>query len=326
MPEDLTRRQALTLALGACCMPLPALAAGYPDRPVRMVVAFPAGGGPDLLARTLAEALRTTRGWNLVVVNKPGAGGNLGTGEVANAAPDGYTVLFGHVGALAVNPTIFRHLPFDPLKNFAPVGMIATSPLLVVTAAGKPYQSLRDLLAQAEKRPGEISVGFSGSGTISHLSMTQLASLAGVKLSFVPYKGASQGIVDVIAGNVDAYVSSMASLLQHVRGGKARALAVTSAARSTELPDVATAAEQGFPGFEATTWFGMVAPRGTPAAVVTELNGALQAALNSPAVAEKYRTDGSVPVTSTPEEFGRFLRKETTRWGKVVRDAGVEPQ
>ncbi|WP_038207319.1 Bug family tripartite tricarboxylate transporter substrate binding protein [Xenophilus azovorans] len=326
MPTKLTRRQALALALGACSAPLPAFAAGYPDKPIRMMVAFPAGGGPDLLARTLAEALRTTKGWNVVIMNKPGAGGNLGTGEVANAAPDGYTVLFGHVGALAVNPTLFKQLPFDPLKDFAPVGMIATSPLVAVTGAGKPYQSLRDVLAEAKKRPGEISVGFSGSGTISHLSMTQLASLAGVKLSFVPYKGASQGIVDVVAGNVDVYVSSMGSLVQHVRGGKARALAITSAARSPELPEVATVAEQGFPGFEAATWFGMVAPKGTPAAVVAELNAALQAALNSPAVAEKYRTDGSVPVASTPDEFGRLLRSETTRWGKVVRDAGVELQ
>jgi len=326
MPTKLTRRQALALALGACSAPLPAFAAGYPDKPIRMMVAFPAGGGPDLLARTLAEALRTTKGWNVVIMNKPGAGGNLGTGEVANAAPDGYTVLFGHVGALAVNPTLFKQLPFDPLKDFAPVGMIATSPLVAVTGAGKPYRSLRDVLAEAEKRPGEISVGFSGSGTISHLSMTQLGSLAGVKLSFVPYKGASQGIVDVVAGNVDVYVSSMASLVQHVRGGKARALAITSAARSPELPEVATVAEQGFPGFEAATWFGMVAPKSTPGAVVAELNAALQAALNSPAVAEKYRTDGSVPVASTPDEFGRLLRSETTRWGKVVRDAGVELQ
>lgn len=197
---------------------------------------------------------------------------------------------------------------------------------MVVTGAGKPYQSLRDLLAEARKRPGEISVGFSGSGTISHLSMTQLATLAGVKLSFVPYKGASQGIVDVVAGNVDAYVSSMASLVQHVRGGKARALALTTETRSPELPSVATVAEQGFPGFDASTWFAMVAPKGTPAAVIAEWSAALQAALKSAPVVEKYRTDGSVPVTSTPEEFGRFLRAETTRWGKVVRDAGIEPQ
>ena len=290
-----------------------------------MLVAFPPGGGPDLLARTLADALRATRGWTVVVINKPGAGGNLGTAEVAAAPPDGYTVLFGHVGALAVNPTMFKQLPFDPLKDFVPVGMIATSPLLVVTGVDKPYRTLRDLLAEAKKRPGEVHVGFSGSGTISHLSMTQMAELAGVRLGFVPYKGASQGMVDVIGGTIDAYVSSMASLVGHVRGGKVRALAVTTAARSPDVPAVPTVAEQGLPGFDAVTWFGMTAPKGTPAAIVTELSAALTVALKSPAVAEKFRADGAVPVSGTPEQFGQFLREETARWGKVVRDAGIEP-
>lgn len=319
-----SRREVLVLSASA--LSLPAWGSTFPDRPVRMVVAFPAGGGPDLLARTLAESLRTTKGWNVVVVNKPGAGGNLGTGEVAQAVPDGYTVLFGHVGALAVNPTMFKQLPFDPLKDFAPVGMIATSPLLVVTGAGKPYASLKDLLSEARKRPEEISVGFSGSGTISHLSMTQIAALAGVKVTLVPYKGAAQGLVDVVAGNVDAYVSSMASLLGHVRTGKVKALAITTAARSADLAQVPTVAEQGFAGFDATTWFGMTAPAATPAAVVAEWNAALQAALKHPQVIERFRTDGSVPVATSAEAFGRFMQVETARWGKVVRDAGIEPQ
>lgn len=321
-----SRRQSLVVMLSAGGACLPALPSTYPDKPIRMMVAFPAGGGPDLLARTLAEALRATRGWTVVVVNKSGAGGNLGSGEVAAAAPDGYTLLFGHVGALAVNPTLFKQMAFDPLRDFEPVSMVATSALVVVTGSGKPYQSLRELLAEAGKRPGEVSVGFSGSGTISHLSTTQLAALSGVRLNLVPYRGASQGIVDVVAGNVDSYVSSLASLLQHVRGGKARALAVTTETRSPELPSVATVAEQGFPGFDASTWFALVAPKGTPAPVIAEWNAAVRAALKSAPVVEKFRADGSVPVTSTPEEFGRFLRAETTRWGKVVRDSGVEPQ
>ena len=325
MSAGINRRQALALAAGASLAGF-AHAAGFPELPIKMVVAFPAGGGPDLLARTLAEALRAAKGWNVLVVNRPGVGGNLGTGEVAKAPADGYTVLFGHVGALAVNPTLFKQLPFDPLKDFAPVGMVATSALVVVTGSGKPYQSLRDLLAEAKKRPGEVSVGFSGSGTLSHLSATQLATAAQAKLAFVPYKGASQGLIDVVGGNIDAYVSSLASLLGHVQGGKVRALAVTSASRAVELPTVPTVAEQGFPGFEAVTWFGMVAPVGTPPVILAELNEALQAALKSPAVIEKFRTDGSMPVASTPEAFGRFLRAETTRWGKVVREAGVEPQ
>ncbi|MDB5858401.1 MAG: tripartite tricarboxylate transporter substrate binding protein [Ramlibacter sp.] len=325
MSAGINRRQAVALAAGVSLGGL-ARAAGYPEQPIKMVVAFPAGGGPDLLARTLAEALRSAKGWNVLVVNRPGVGGNLGTGEVAKAAPDGYTVLFGHVGALAVNSTLFKQLPFDPLKDFAPVGMIATSPLVMVTGSTKPYQSLRDLLAEAKKRPGEVSVGFSGSGTLSHLSSTQLATAAQVKLALVPYKGASQGLIDVVGGNIDAYVSSLASLLGHVQGGKVRALAITSAQRSPELPAVATVAEQGYPGFEAVTWFGLVAPAATPPAIVAEFNAALQSALKSPAVIEKFRVDGSLPVASSPEAFGRFLRAETTRWGKVVRDAGVEPQ
>lgn len=310
----------------AAALSWPALGAAFPDRPIRMMVAFPPGGGPDLLARTLAEALRATRGWNVVIINKPGSGGNLGTAEVAQAVPDGYTVLFGHVGALAVNPTLFKQLSFNPLRDFAPVGMIATSPLVLVTGAGKPFVSLKDLLAEARKRPGELSVGFSGSGTISHLSITQIADLAGVRITLVPYKGASQGLVDVVAGNVDAYISSMASLLSHIRGGKVKALAITTATRSQDLAQVPTVAEQGFPGFDATTWFGMTAPAATPAAVVADWNAALQSALKQPQVIERFRADGSVPVATSAQAFGRFLHAETVRWGKVVRDAGIEPQ
>jgi tripartite-type tricarboxylate transporter receptor subunit TctC len=319
-----TRRRILGLALAASS--LPGAAAAWPDKPIRLLVAFPAGGGPDLLARTLAEALHAAKGWNIVVVNKPGAGGNIGTAEVAHAPGDGNTLLFGHVGALAVNPALFKQMPFDPLKDFAPVSMLAISPLLVVTGTGKPYPSLRELLAQARRRPGEVSIGYSGSGTISQLSMVQLAELSGVKLTLVPYKGASQGLVDVVGGNVDGYISSAASLLQHVRGGKVRALAVTTAGRYAELPTVPTVAEQGFPGFDAATWFGMVAPKGTPATVLYELNAALQAALKSQDVIVKFRLDGSIPVPGTAEEFRRFLAAETARWGKVVREAGIEPQ
>jgi tripartite-type tricarboxylate transporter receptor subunit TctC len=324
MNQTLSRRDFLISS--AMALALPAFGATFPDRPIRMMVAFPPGGGPDLLARTLAEALRATKGWNVVIINKPGTGGNLGTAEVAQAAPDGYTVLFGHVGALAVNPTLFKQLPFDPLKDFAPIGMIATSPLVLVTGSGKPFASLKDFLAEARRRPGELSVGFSGSGTLSHLSITQISDLAGVKITLVPYKGASQGLVDVIAGNVDAYISSMASLLGYIRGGKVKPLAITSAARSPDLAQLQTVAEQGFPGFDATTWFGMTAPAATPTAIVAEWNAALQSALKQPQVVERFRTDGSIPVANSAEAFGRFLQAETIRWGKVVRDAGIEPQ
>lgn len=321
-PRFISRRHVLALSVGA--MVLPSFGASFPDRPIRMMVAFPAGGGPDLLARSLAESLRATKGWNVVVVNRPGAGGNLGTAEVAQATADGYTVLFGHVGALAVNPSLFKQLNFDPLKDFAPVGMIATSPLVVVTGPGKPYASLRDLLAEARKRQGQVTVGYSGSGTISHLSMTQIVALAGVNVLMVPYKGASQGLVDVMGGNIDGYISSMASLLGHVRTGKARALAITTANRSPDLPEVATVAEQGFAGFDAVTWFGMTLPVGTPAPLVAEWNAALQAALKSPELVERFRVDGSVPVATSAEAFGRFLKVETDRWGKVVRDANIQ--
>ncbi|WP_295374334.1 tripartite tricarboxylate transporter substrate binding protein [uncultured Pseudacidovorax sp.] len=323
--NGLTRRQlsvAVMAALAACRVS----AGNWPERPIRLLVGFPPGGGPDLLARALADALQTARGWNVVVVNKPGAGGNLGTDEVARAAPDGYTVLFGHVGALAVNPSLYRRLSFDPQKDLVPVSMLATSPLVIVTGTDRPFRSFREVVDEARKRPGTISAGFSGTGTISHLSLTQLAALSGTRLSFVPYKGASQGIVDVVGGNLDLYVSSMASLLGHVRNGKVRALAVTSAGRAPDLPDVATLSEQGFPGFEATTWFGMMAPVATPAAVVNELQHGVEVALKSPALLERYRTDGSEAVSSTSVAFGRFLQSETQRWAKVVREAGVEVQ
>ena len=332
--RNITRRDAIALAASAVTatgasgllqMAHASAADGkYPTKTIKMVVPFPPGGGPDLLARTLGQRMGAAAGWNWVIENRPGAAGNLGTEAVARAPADGYTLLLGHTAALAVNVTLFDKLPYDPLRDFAGVGLVAISPSVLVTSSNSPYKTFRQVIDAARKDPGKITLGFSGNGTVSHLSGALIEKSAGVKLQAIPYKGASQGIIDVISGNVDLYMSSYASLLQYIRGGKARALAVTSAARSAVMPDVPTIAEQGFDGFEAVSWFGLLAPAGTPAAIVKQLNAALNEALAESEVIEKFRTDGAMIQRGSSEDFSKFMRSEVERWRVAVKESGAK--
>lgn len=316
------RRSLLASVLLAAISPS-SLASTFPDRPIRIIVAFAAGPGPDFLARTLARKMEDKFGWTVMVENRPGAGGNLGTGDVAKAKPDGLTLLMGHVGALAVNPSIYAKLPFDPKKDLAPISMVGTAPLVLVTGTASRYKTLADVIA-AGKRGDSVSYGYSGAGTISHLSGAMLGRASGFVFNNIPYKGASQGILDMMGGRLDLYMSSVATLTGHIQEGKVRPLAVTSPSRLPEFPDVPTVAEQGFDGFNATTWFALVAPAKTPPDIIEKLREAVAVALRDPDLVDKFRKAGTLPRASSAEELARFIASESVLWGRIAVESGAK--
>src|SRR5256714_696155 len=264
---------ALALVAGA------AMAQRYPAKPIRLIVPFPPGGGTDIAARTIANKLSESVKWNFVVENKPGAGGNLGVEQAVKSPADGYTLVIGQTSNLAINPTLYAKLPYDPLKDLSPVALIVSAPVVLVVAANSRHASLRDLLAAAKADPGGVTFASPGNGTVSHLTGELLQRAAGVKLTHVPYKGASQALTDTLGGQVQSLMSSVPSALSQIRAGRLRAIAVTSAERAQELPDVPTIAETGYAGFDASTWYGLVAPAGTPAPIVATLNAEANRAL-----------------------------------------------
>jgi len=317
-----TRRAVLALALAVTGATAFAQTA-YPSKPIRLVVPFPPGGGTDLIARTVAQRLTDTLKWTIVIDNRPGAGGNIGVDAVAKAAPDGYTLVIGQTSNLAVNPTLYPKLPYDPVKDFAPVVVLSSSPIVIAVATQSPFKTFADVVAAAKKKPKAITLGYSGNGTVAHLSSELAQKTAGIELQHIPYKGASQAMTDVMSGQVDLYMSSVPTLLGHVRDQKLRALAVTSIKRSGELPDTPTLAESGYKDFDAVTWFGILAPAGTPADVVRTLNTEFNKALRDPAVAAKLRSDGGDVIGGTPEQFANLIKTEIPRWGRVVKESGA---
>ncbi|MFJ1298448.1 Bug family tripartite tricarboxylate transporter substrate binding protein [Pseudomonadota bacterium AL_CKDN230030165-1A_HGKHYDSX7] len=299
------------------------LAQGYPNKPIRLIVPFPPGGGTDVLAREAAVKVAGNTGWNIVTENRPGSGGNIGVDAVAKAEPDGYTLVLGQTSNLAINPTLYPKLSYDPEKDLAAIGLIADAPLVIVVPANSPLKSLDDMISAAKAKPDALTYASSGNGTVSHLAAVQLQNAAGIKLMHVPYKGAAQASNDLIGGQIDMYLSSVPTLIGHVRNGKMRALAVTSAQRVPDMPDVPTIAERGYPGFEAVTWFGLAAPDGVPPEIVQRLNAEFTKALKTPDLAKKYQEQGARVLTSTPEEFARLIHDDRIRWGKIVKDSGA---
>jgi tripartite-type tricarboxylate transporter receptor subunit TctC len=321
-------RRSLLLAavgcLGACAIP-PALAqAGYPTQPIRLIVPFPPGGGTDTVARLLVEKITTADGWNFVVENRPGAGGNIGLDALAKSKPDGYIIGLGQTSNLAINPTLYPRMPYNALSDFVPVALIAGQPMVLVVKAESPYKSLADLLAAAKAKPGSLSMASAGSGTVGHLAGELFAQRAGVKFLHVPYKGAAPAATDLMGGQVDLFFATPQAAIPLVKGGRLRALAVTSAKRVPVLPDVPTVDESGYKGFEATDWKALVAPAGTPREVVNRLNAAAEKALGQPETLARLLAEGSVPLGGTPEHFAQFLKAEHARWGDAVRKAGVK--
>jgi tripartite-type tricarboxylate transporter receptor subunit TctC len=319
----LSRLSALAFTFAAAIGSAALAADAWPAKPIRLVVPFPAGGGTDIISRELANKL-TPAGYNFVIENKPGAGGNLGVDAAAKASPDGYTLVMGQTSNLAINPTLYSKLPYDPVKDLTPVALVASSPLVIVASANSPYKTLADVVKDAKAHPGAINFASSGNGTVSHLAAESFQKQAGIKLTHVPYKGASQGTTDVVSGAVQLYVSSVPTLLGHLKSGKMRALAVTSAKRVADLPDVPTVAESGYKGFEAITWFGIMGPAKLPKEVVAKLNADIDAALKDPVLAKKLADQGADVMPGTPDQFAKLIQADIVRWGKIVKESGAK--
>jgi tripartite-type tricarboxylate transporter receptor subunit TctC len=320
-------RRALVLSLpaaaAAACLPGALRAQSFPSRPITLVVPFPAGGTTDILARIVGEFMRTDLGQPVVVDNRAGAGGNIGGQLVARAKPDGYTIFMGTVGTHAINQSLYKKLPFDPIKDFAPLTRVAMVPNLLVAHPSRPYKTVQELIAHAKANPNKVTFASSGNGTSIHLSGELFKSLAKVDMLHVPYKGSAPAVNDLLGGQVDIMFDNMPSALPHAKAGKLRALAVTTARRSPELPDVPTVAEAGVPGYEATSWFGLFAPAGTPAPVISQLTASIAKALNDPDVKKRIAEQGGEPHPESPQEFAAFIQKESAKWAQVVKASGA---
>ncbi|MBI3938198.1 MAG: tripartite tricarboxylate transporter substrate binding protein [Betaproteobacteria bacterium] len=297
----------------------------YPTRPVRLVVPSSPGGGTDITARIIAPKLGEYLGQQVVVENRPGAGTMIGGEVVARAAPDGYTLLMG-ISTLAINPAMYRKVSYDALKDFAPISQVVLLPNLLVVHPSLPVRSVKELVAFAGTRPGQINFASAGVGTNPHLSVELFLSMTRLKMVHVPYKGSGQGVLDVVAGHVPLMAPSILTGLPYVKNGRLRALGVTSAKRAAGTPDIPTIAEAGVPGYEAVQWFGVLAPAGTPREIVTRVHGEIVRVLQGADVRERFSGDGAEPVGSSPVEFAAFIRAETAKWAKVVREAGIRTE
>ena len=310
---------ALTLFATACI----AMAQDYPTKPIRLVVPFPPGGGTDILARTVANKLTVMNKWTVVVDNRPGAGGNIGVDAAAKSAPDGYTLVIGQTSNLAISPTLYTKLAYDPVKDLEPIALVGSSPIAIVVRAESPYKTLADLIAAARVKADSVSMATPGSGTVAHLTGVRLQKITGTKFVHVPYKGASGALPDLIGGRVDIFLSSVPTAQGQIASGKLRALAVTSLKRSPVLPNVPTVAET-YKGFEANTWFGILAPSGTPKPIIMTLNAEINKALNDKKVRATIEADGGEVLGGTPGEFAALIKSEIATWGQVVRDSGAK--
>ncbi len=295
----------------------------YPSKPIRMIVPFPPGGTTDILARAIGAELTKAWGQPVVIENRPGAGGNIGSEAVAKSPGDGYTLLMGTVGTHGINPSLYKKMPYDAVKDFAPVTLVALVPNILVVHPSVPAKSVAELIALAKKQPGKLTYASSGNGTSIHLSGALFESLAGVQMVHVPYKGSAPAVTDLLGGQVNMMFDNMPSALPHVKAGKLRALGVTSAKRSPAVPDVPTIAEAGVKGYEASSWFGVLAPATTPKDIVAKLNAEIAKSLGTPEMKEKLSSQGAEPVGNTPEQFGAFIRAEIDKWAKVVKASGA---
>ena len=326
MTTTTSRRWTLGLLASTALLPVLALAQteAWPSKPIRTVVPFPAGGGTDIVARDVTQKISAATRWTFVIDNKPGSGGNLGIDSAAKATPDGYSLVIGQTSNLAINPSLYAKLPYDPVKDLAPIGLIGNAPLVLVTAADSPFKSLADVIKAAKAQPGHINYATSGNGTVAHLATELFQREAAIKLTHIPYKGAAQGINDVIGGQVQLYVSSVPTLLGHIKSGKLRALATTSARRTDDLPQTPTVAESGYKGFEAVTWFGLLGPARLPAAVQAQLNTELNKALAAPDLRKKLEDQGLNITPSSPDDFARLIKADIAKWSVVVKESGAK--
>lgn len=328
-PSALRRQLMLTAAcglLGSAAFaqaPATSVTGDFPNKPIRMVVTFPPGGSADAVIRMLVPRLNEKLGQPVVVDNRPGAGGNVGLSLVAKTPADGYTLGLGAAGALTANVSLYPQMPFDPVKDFKPVAMVAATPFVIVGHPSIQARTLRELIALAKARPGTLSIGHGGNGTAMHLSAALFAQMADVKLVEVPYRGSGPAALDAIAGQIPLALVDLPASLQQIKAGKLVAFAVTSAQRVPMLPDVPTVAEAGLPGYDSTGWFGVVAPAGTPAPIVTRLNTEINAALGDEQIKASMRNLGAEPAPASSEAFEAYIQSETKKWAKVIQTAHI---
>lgn len=314
---------ALTLCAGVSATQAQTSASDFPSKPIRLVVTFPPGGSTDAVVRLIAPRLGEKLGQQVVVDNRPGAGGNIGLAVVAKADADGHTLGVGAAGGLAANISLYAKMPFEPIKDFAPLTLLAHIPFVLVAHPGLPAKNLAEMLAQGQAAPGRLAVGHGGNGTAMHLSVQLLKQMAKVDLSEIAYKGSGPAAMDALGGQVQLAMLDVPSALQHVKAGKLKALAVTGSTRLSFLPEVPTMAEAGVPGYESTGWFGMVAPAATPAPVLAKLQAALSAVMADPQVQADARTAGVDLTPMSAAAFDRFIRSETAKWANVIKTSGT---
>jgi len=312
--------------VGAALVPWPApaqTANGWPNKPLRFILPFPPGGGTDIVGRLIADRMTASLGQPVVTENRGGAGGNVGAEAAARSAPDGYTIVLV-APSLAISPSLYSKLNYDPVKDFAPVSLVATVPNVMVTHPSVPADTLAEFIRFAKTKPGGMNFGSGGSGTSNHLAGELFNIVAGVKLVHVPYKGVNLAMNDVLSGQIHLVVIGVPAAAPHIKAGKLRALALVAPQRASALPEVPTVAEAGLPNFEVTTWYGILAPAGTPKPIVTRLNAELVKIMHAPEMKDRLATMATDPVTSTPEEFADYIKREIVKWGEVVRQAGLK--
>jgi tripartite-type tricarboxylate transporter receptor subunit TctC len=295
----------------------------YPAKPIHLIVPFPPGGGNDTVARAIAQQVGPDLGQPVVIDNRPGAGGSVGAELAAKAPPDGYTLFLAGVGSHVVNPNLHARLPYDPVKDFAPITLLASAPSVLVVNPAVPARTVAEFTAYARAHPGKLNYASNGNGSAAQLAAAMYESMANVRMVHVPYKGIAPALTDLLSGEVQLMFGTVVALVPHIQAGKLRALAVTSRSRSALLPDVPTLAESGVPEYEAGSWYGVMAPAGTPREIVERLHDAIVSALREPEVSKRLAAEGAIVIGSTPEEFGAHLKAELARVGKVVRAAGI---
>ncbi|MCC6533890.1 MAG: tripartite tricarboxylate transporter substrate binding protein [Burkholderiales bacterium] len=319
-------RSAKSLGLGALLLASPAWAQTFPTKPVRIIVAFPAGGGTDIVARVLAPKLAEYWGHQVLVDNRVGASGTIGTEIAARAAPDGYTLFMGTMGNLSVNKHLYPKMAVDPPRDLTPLTQVVAVHFVMVAHPSVPVNNMKELIALAKRLPGQITYGSSGPGGAPHLAAELMNKMAGIKLAHIPYKGSAISMQDLLGGQIMLSFDSLLQYLQHIRAGKVKALGMLGKTRTPTLPDVPTIDESAIPGFELTNWFGLVLPGGTPPELVRRIHGDVKKALSVPEIHDKITTMGASVVGSTPEQFGAFMRSESDKWGKLIVDAKIQAQ
>ena len=300
--------------------------AQYPSRPLKLIVPFPPGGSTDILARALGQKLSEGLAQAVVIDNRPGAGGSIGSEAAAKAPPDGYTIMMGHLGTLAANVAIYKHLPYDPVKSFAPVCLMAIVPSVLVVNPSLPVASAAELIAYAKKNPGKLTYGSAGNGSTSHLTTEYFKLATGTDILHVPYKGVGPMLIDLVSGQISMGLNGAPAVMPHVNSGKLRALAVSSFRRLPSLPQIPTLDEAGVKGFDANGWYGIVAPAGTPRGIVQKLNAEIRRIMDTPELRARLDAEGAIPAAGSPEEFAAFIASEIARWGAVLKRAGIQAQ